>query len=93
MAIRDPFQTPTLLHVEDGRDGACFVGQRATEPAFIIGATLGPPCERCGTRVWVAPSSRSWMPLPRVFCFPCFVRRYPHLQELALAAFVKRLGS
>lgn len=50
---------------------AILISSPANEPAKIQGATVGPPCAHCGTRVWVAPSSRRVGPFPAALCFVC----------------------
>lgn len=49
-----------------------LISARTTGPAAVIGAKVGPPCARCGTRVWLAPSSQRYGgPIPAVLCIEC----------------------
>ena len=81
------------LPVQVDRPGPdTFVSTPATEPQSVQGSIVGPPCEKCGTRVWLSPSSQGRdLSGFRVLCGPCAIREMPGIREQALAAYLLKL--
>lgn len=87
--IRDPFARPVMVEAngdpmerallaclsgeQRDQDGPVLIGTPTTVPASIIGAVVGPPCAKCGTRVWLSPSSQG-LALRAAVCGPCVER-------------------
>lgn len=71
---------PPELH--DDAAGPVLVSFPTTSPASVIGATVGPPCAKCGRRVWLAPSSQR-AKFRAVVCAPCVVAALERFQGRA----------
>lgn len=57
-----------------------MISMRTTRPTLVIGSIIGPPCARCGSRVWLSPSSQRYPhPIPAAVCSECLGRALARL--------------
>ncbi len=57
------------------------ISMPASRPSLVAGSKVGPPCGRCGSRVWLSPSTQRYPhPIPAVVCSDCLTRALARLE-------------
>lgn len=58
-----------------------IISTRTSRTCWVAGSVVGPPCARCGSRVWLSPSSQRYpRPIPAAVCSDCLYSALAQLE-------------